>query len=428
MPRERATVPAMKHPWARILSIPSFVLAALLGLAACGVLGGDGGPAVTITSPVPGSTVTSRTVQIEGFAESDAGIASVVMSLDGGAYVVACTVSGSNFVCPEFVIAAGRTEVLVRAADGRGRESEVTVSYDYAGGPADGFEIELVFIDDGAFSPTQREAFQIAADRWSAIVVGDLEDRYVTTRPNECLQNEPGIAGTIDDLLIFVGSFTQDVGNVIGFAGPCFSRPDGPDAGTNLLGYMAFDTEDIDVLEADDQLVATVVHEMGHVLGIGTNWEYPPFYDLLDYTLSPPDTDVPGCSYVGDIAPGYDYSHVTFTSGPTFTGPAATDVYEEWTGTPEVGVPVEDGGGPGTQCGHWDESEFGNELMTGYLNQGHNPLSELTVMSLQDLGLTVDPAAAEAFDPGGILPSAEVEGTRLDEILIRPRPLPPHAY
>ena len=39
-----------------------------------------------------------------------------------------------------------------------------------------------------------------------------------------------------------------------------------------------------------------------------------------------------------------------------------------------------------------------NELMTGFLNSGSaNPLSVLTIASLQDLGYTVNTAAADAF-------------------------------
>jgi Leishmanolysin len=60
-------------------------------------------------------------------------------------------------------------------------------------------------------------------------------------------------------------------------------------------------------------------------------------------------------------------------------------------------VPTEQGGGNGTACGHWDEDCLGSELMTGYLNSGFNPLSRITVATLQDLGYTVDYSTADAF-------------------------------
>jgi len=42
-------------------------------------------------------------------------------------------------------------------------------------------------------------------------------------------------------------------------------------------------------------------------------------------------------------------------------------------------VPVEAGGGPGTALAHWRESVMTNELMTGYINLGKNPLSLVTI-------------------------------------------------
>jgi hypothetical protein len=66
-------------------------------------------------------------------------------------------------------------------------------------------------------------------------------------------------------------------------------------------------------------------------------------------------------------------------------------------------VPVEGTqGGVGTLNTHWRESTFDNELMTGFVNRGTNPLSVMTIRSLEDLGYTVNPAAADPYTiPGG---------------------------
>jgi leishmanolysin len=61
-------------------------------------------------------------------------------------------------------------------------------------------------------------------------------------------------------------------------------------------------------------------------------------------------------------------------------------------------VPVENTGGPGTRDGHWRESVFRTELMTGFVGQMGNPLSRVTVASFGDLGYQVDRDAAEEFD------------------------------
>ena len=60
-------------------------------------------------------------------------------------------------------------------------------------------------------------------------------------------------------------------------------------------------------------------------------------------------------------------------------------------------VPVENTGGEGTADGHWRESVFKNELMSGFIAASGNPLSRLTAASLQDLGYKVNLSAAEPY-------------------------------
>jgi hypothetical protein len=110
---------------------------------------------------------------------------------------------------------------------------------------------------------------------------------------------------------------------------------------------------------------------MGHVLGIGTIWQSR---GLL--------------SGAG-------------TSNPRFVGSQAVAAYNAIFGTSATGVPVENTGGGGTRDSHWRESIFGNELMTGFLNGGSNPLSRVTVASLADLGYVVNLNAADNYTPPG---------------------------
>ena len=46
---------------------------------------------------------------------------------------------------------------------------------------------------------------------------------------------------------------------------------------------------------------------------------------------------------------------------------------------------------------HWRETVFDSELMTGFINRGGNPLSLVTVASLEDLGYAVDRESSEDF-------------------------------
>jgi hypothetical protein len=79
-------------------------------------------------------------------------------------------------------------------------------------------------------------------------------------------------------------------------------------------------------------------------------------------------------------------------------GIAGFDLIGGTTYTGGAKVPVENSqGGAGTRDGHWRESVLENEIMTGFLDPGSNPLSVLTVRSLQDFGYTVNTAAADPF-------------------------------
>jgi hypothetical protein len=53
--------------------------------------------------------------------------------------------------------------------------------------------------------------------------------------------------------------------------------------------------------------------------------------------------------------------------------------------------------GAGNYDGHWRESVFDNELMTGFINSGFNPLSAITAASMEDEGYMVNYAASDPY-------------------------------
>jgi hypothetical protein len=175
----------------------------------------------------------------------------------------------------------------------------------------------------------------------------------------------------IDDLLIFAAVEPIDgVGAVLGSAGWCFRRT----AGLPVIGTMRFDAADVATLESRNQLGAVIMHEMGHVIGVGSMWTARGLLQNPSAGSAATDTYFSGTNGIA----GFDaIGGTTYTLG--------------------VKVPVENTGGAGTQNAHWRESILQNELMTGYLNSGTNPLSMLTVRSLQDLGYTVNTASADPF-------------------------------
>jgi hypothetical protein len=221
------------------------------------------------------------------------------------------------------------------------------------------FDISLHY-SDSSLSSAQRSIFSAAARRWSGVVVGDLPD--VTS---------DGIA--IDDLYVDVAARDIDGrGGVLAQASPsAFREGAGNSSGLPYRGFIEVDVADLAALTSGNQLLTVVTHEMAHVLGFGTVWEQ-------DGLLKDPGG-----------------------SNPRFTGPVATAQYNAIFGRSDAAVPVENSGGPGTHDEHWRESAFGNELMTGFVDDGANPISRVTVGSLADIGYLVDMSAADAYAPPG---------------------------
>ncbi len=211
----------------------------------------------------------------------------------------------------------------------------------------------------GGLSDGQQAAFATAAARWGEILSADV--------PAVVIDGE-----TIDDVRIDAkGERIDGPGAILGRAGPVDLRPGSFIPAT---GVMSFDSADLEQIEEDGSLVSVIVHEMGHVLGFGT------IFDRVDLIIG---------------AGGPD---------PEFTGKNATREYGALLGAgpPPTSVPLANVGGPGTRDGHWREAVFANELMTGFLDIGANPISRVTIGAFEDLGYSVDYAGADPYR----LPSA----------------------
>ena len=232
-------------------------------------------------------------------------------------------------------------------------------------GAASPFAIDVRFL--GGLTQKQEDAFKAAADRWTRLIVGDL--------PTVLVDGE-----AIDDVLILAqGTPIDGPGRILGQAGPTHLRPATAGAAAFLpaKGIMSFDMADLAQMEQDGTLNDVITHEMGHVLGIGTLWSRKGLLTRAG------------------------------TANPTFTGPAARREYGALRGGGPKRVPVENTGGEGTRDAHWRESIFRNELMSGFIAEPSNPISRLTVGSLQDLGYAVDMNAAEAYTLPDLLRLAE---------------------
>jgi subtilisin-like proprotein convertase family protein len=213
------------------------------------------------------------------------------------------------------------------------------------------FVIDVRF--KGGLTDAQQAAFTTAAARWGRIITADV--------PSVVVGGE-----TIDDIVIDAsGTAIDGPQGILGQAGPTQLRP-----GSFLpaAGVMEFDTADLSAMEADGSLVNVITHEMGHVLGFGTNW------DELGLRQGAGGTN------------------------PTFTGANAMREFATLSGGAATrAVPLANVGGVGTRDAHWRENVFGNELMTGFLNDGVNPLSRVTIACFEDMGYEVDYGAADPY-------------------------------
>ena len=253
-------------------------------------------------------------------------------------------------------------------------QSTVEVRVD--AGPSESFGITLSLAS--TMRPEFRAAFEEAATRWGQVIRAGLPDHDLTI-PQDFLGWIPAFDGTVDDVLIAARDFDIDgPRGTLGRAGALLNRETG---GQAYFGIMEFDTADLDRLATSGRLKSVILHEMGHVLGLGSNWALEGFVDDL-------------------------------LTDPKYNGAAGVTAWRELGGT--GGVPLENEGGAGTAIGHWRETTFNNELMTGY-SDGDERLSRLTVAGLADQGYGVDFSVADFYSlptlPAVLRPSARAQSS-----------------
>ena len=296
----------------------------------------------------------------------------------GNTDVVSARTSGGTVTVTG--VGAGSGMVTVTAADPGGLSAELSFPVTVRGASPGLYDIDLILIDD--VSESIQAAFDDAVEYWSSILAGtELSDVPIEQGFElGCwdIRTQQRLS-TVDELVI-VASVREIDGRsgILASAGYCGVR-DG-EKGLPFMGAMQFDVADLEWLEENGDMEEVILHEMGHVLGIGTAWRS--FGLLVNPSLGNPGADTHFKGRLGieafDAAGGTDY-----------------DGGEK--------VPVENQAGPGSGDAHWRESVLDHELMTPYQNGGIlDPLSAITIQSLADLGYTVDVKLAEPYRLPGV--------------------------
>lgn len=335
-------------------------------------------PAVRVTTfgtsnGVPGVNVTFA---VTGGGGSVQGAATVATNAQGYAQV-------QNWVV------GGAPGANAMTATGAGTyPGGATVTFNATGAAAQ-YNIEIRNIGP-AFSAPVQAAFNAAEAYWEQIIYGELSNVAINTT-NACGRGAT-ISETVDDIIVLALFDSIDgQGSVLGSAGWCSIRVSN---GLPIYGLMRFDTADMATVIADGRLNALILHEMGHVLGFTDG----------SFNSNPAVTAPVNCAQNVPRDPNTGAGTNGLPS--RFVCAQGSAVFDSIGGTSYSGgdkVPLENcvvTPGPcnaGTIYAHWREATFGNELMTGYVAVGSNPMSVLTIAALGDIGYMVNYAAAQAY-------------------------------
>lgn len=232
-------------------------------------------------------------------------------------------------------------------------------------------QFKITLINMGSVEDTEARfitALEKAAHRWQKIIVNDLRPNFRAGTVEDWFDGmfDRPYNGEVDDVVIgYDLSKTIDgPGGTLGRAGAVFTRVDrSTDRATSTIsGAMQFDVADLRLM-TDTDFKAVALHEMGHVLGL---------------------VSVNGaCSAACNPENGREQGR--------YECPLASRLYQQMAATTTDALFLENRGGIGTACGHWEEDSFqtgvSSEVMTGYFEANmFQPVSKVTVAALQEMG------------------------------------------
>lgn len=274
------------------------------------------------------------------------------------------------------------------------------------------FTLDLRFYGP-AMSPEATAAFTNAANRIRAAIIANPGPVQLLNADMSKCDGGPTVTlnEVTNGVIIYASVAPIDgAGKILAQAGPCFQR------GSNSLpaaGVMLFDSADIQNYINTGRFESIVLHEMNHVVGFGTIWFDKNLLQNSAWTVD-------GSSQTGSTNPRY--TGAAGVSNCLAAGGNATAC------TLSVGVAVEATGGYGTADGHWRESVFDAEMMTGFVEATgiSMPWSAMSIGQFQDLGYAVNLLAADSYTVPSLLAMARasLQAASADqpaEVLHQPR-------
>ena len=221
--------------------------------------------------------------------------------------------------------------------------------------------------------------------RWRRVLRTAPTGEFVRLAVGEC-RNAVSVGAFITGVRVLVRLDTL-ASRIAGQGGPCVIRA----TGLPLLGTVSLNILNYNTL-SDRKLDDLILHEVGHVLGIGTIWGRGALAPLVDGGTDAIDPIFVGVNALGAFA--------RLGQSRRFTGRT---------------VPLQL-----NSRGHWRGDAFAGEVMAPSLVAAAQPTSAVTVAALRDMGWDAELEAYEEFT----LPEVVLQAPGLTARVVSPRPAP----